>query len=60
MINFFFMKKIMYKANNDFVYTKTKKIESSTETDNKVAFLTFIKNIKNSQILFFNFIILLK
>jgi hypothetical protein len=54
------MKKIMYKANNGFVYTKTKKIESSTETDNKVAFLTFIKNIKNSQILFFNFIILLK
>lgn len=54
------MKKIMYKANNDFLYTKTKKIEGSTETDNKFAFLTFIKNIKNSQILFFNFIILLK
>lgn len=47
----------MYKANNDFVYTKTKKIEGSTETDNKIAFPTFIKNIKNSQILFFNVII---
>ena len=54
------MKKIMYKANNDFVYTKIKKIEGSTEADNKFTFLTFIKNIKNSQISFFNFIISLK
>ena len=36
----------MYKANNDFVYTKTKKIEGSTEIDNKIAFPTFIKKLK--------------